>query len=132
MESAAAAKEWTAHAEIPVDEILLAASVPLPLKETANVGIDARSSDSTNVQERYIAPDAQIFLVQYRKVRYEWLRKGDIEHSSLERKSLWRTFGILRSGDGPDEHFLAVDLEDSLGLQQSEKLFHIEDGDYIM
>ncbi|KAF2182452.1 hypothetical protein K469DRAFT_690905 [Zopfia rhizophila CBS 207.26] len=79
-------------------------------------------------QRQFMAPDEQIYAVQYRKVRWRWFASNKTDEMMLAKKAWWERYDGPRYLESEPEDMVEVELEDEITLEGDHNECAIESG----
>jgi hypothetical protein len=88
-----------------------AAKAPIP-KTNTDVKLAGSKSKKESGGVDFVAEHEQIYAVQYRKVRFDFLSSKDMDHASLELGNRWKVLWKVRGQSTGEDDVIEVRLED--------------------
>jgi hypothetical protein len=132
VESATMVSGFRAQLEVPVTASLGATGVVIPMGNIADPEISGHQQRCQGAQKQFVATGEQIFAVQYRKVRFNWLSSRDLDRAILEKENRWKVYWDIRGQEGGTSDVLEADLQDELELESHREMYTSEEmGDFF-
>jgi hypothetical protein len=91
-----------------------------PTLGLVDVGLKGELGKTAKQQQVYLAPEEQIYAVQYRKIAFKWFSSKSVDAAFLDAKNRWKILGEEVRGpeedDDDEEDIVEADIEDILAL----------------
>jgi hypothetical protein len=83
-------REIGGNVDVPVDALATAAGMGIPISMGMHAGVDGSVKRSTKIEEAYVAPEEQVYAIQYRRVNLGWFRSHSADKATLDDKVCWK------------------------------------------
>ena len=105
--------------EVPVEEALLAAGVPIAQGITGGAGVTSSQSSSASTSLQFQVPGEKVIAAQFRKLKFKLFSSREVDNAFLEDGNRWKVYaggqrgGTEADSDTDDEETDVIDV--SLG-----------------
>jgi hypothetical protein len=108
-------REISGQAQIPISQVLAAGGIVLPIGGITDPEISAKIERSQASSVKFVATGERICAFQYRKVKFRWFSRKNIEQATLSRHQWWHTVKTSRemqAGPADEEDAIEVFFDD--------------------
>ena len=112
--------------EVPVTDLVtsgVTAMIPGPLGSVLDSGAGTAQANSHATKAISVHPGEKIIAVQYRKLKYNWHLKRDVDRAFLEKGNRWFVYNVgYRSNieEEDEDEAVEVDLDESISKDDFE------------
>lgn len=103
------------EAKLDISE-LLARTIPVGSGNAIDVGASVSGIAASNKTLRFMAPETQIYAVQFRKVRFSFFSPGNLDKAQLQRGNRWEVY-LGGRGDGGADQVVEAQVQESSSVE---------------
>ncbi|KAI9674028.1 MAG: hypothetical protein M1829_003871 [Trizodia sp. TS-e1964] len=111
--------------DVPVGDILLGPGAAAGL---ADVVAGAGHSHEYEQVKRFTTPGERIYALSYRRVKFQWFSRGDIDKAELKESNCWIMTPDTKVDNDEDAEVVKADLEEVDGEAEGFERFAMPDG----
>lgn len=112
-------KDTEISIEVPVEEALLAAGVPIPQGIIGGAGVTTGQSNSASISSRFQVPGEKVIAAQFRKLKFKLFSSREVDNAFLEDGNRWKVYaGGQRGEEISDDDDKETDVMDVSLLDQ--------------
>ena len=84
--------------QVPIEEALLAAGVPIPPGIIGGAGVTAGQSNSASTSSQFQVPGEKVIAAQFRKLKFKLFSNREVDNAFLEDGNRWKVYAAGQRG----------------------------------